>query len=329
MDWSFLNVDAHIDESLLEFESDAMSRDVWMQHATESFAGNCGRLIGMGIVFYKFNSGTDVEMTHQLQYRSVTRAHAGVLNAYLLNLGFDYHDMVVQSKSNPFVCMFAQEPDIIAMVAARWPAVAAKRIALIQAYIESGLEDASSTRAVIDMHTYRDWRADRLKNELPACRAEFACRFMKNRNESMMYDARIINRMDSMRGDFYRDAQPWQTSTSYDCLGFKPAQFGAEARLMLDAKIAWVGVINRLVPELLCISYVNEPVLLELQTRERSARAAMETVAMAQLHHECAIPLDLVDLIVGYVHPWHGTAPKMKLTPEQQVEQAAFEARHG
>jgi hypothetical protein len=339
MDWSFLDDHARIDELLFLFESDAVRDDVWMRHMTESFAGSCISLIGMGIVFYEFNPivGVGIEPQPQPQYRSMTRAQAGAVVAHMLSRGFDYndhtsHDMI--TRASILTRMFMQESDITAMVAARWPAVAARRIARIQAYIEFGLEDASSNRipfvgigATADMCAYRDWRVDQLENESPVCRVEFACRFVKDRGIAMS-NMRRMSRLVSMSGDFYRDLQPWQSFTRYDCLGFRPAQFGAEARLVFDAKISWARIIERLAPELLCVAYVDEPVLFELQARERLARETVETVAMAQLHHECAIPLDLVNLIVGYVHPWHGIAPKMKLTPKQQADQAAFEARH-
>jgi hypothetical protein len=127
---------------------------------------------------------------------------------------------------------------------------------------------------------------------------------------------------------FDADMQPWQDLWDASTVGFAPAHFGAEAQLVFDAIVACAEIVERDAPRVLLHTYCSDRVASEVEFRARLARSMVETVAMAELHYEYAIPLAVVDLVVGYVHPWRGSAPRMALTPAQRAGQDAFAARH-
>jgi hypothetical protein len=336
MDWSFLSHDANLDIKISNRSQDVRSYAEHIEVITRWFMGDSvSRIVAHHEQYLCTPGAYPAHGGYKLKLRAVVAyldSHGVKLDEFDRSTLFTYGRRYRAVES-----VLMRESAVIALAISEAKSAMARRLVHIRAFIKSG-ERAGPLHArttndevVAELNlpidgavrlqaaAYVTWRADHITTGGFADRMECAFAFVRE-SGCCVRDA-VTSRI------LREDLRPWREFENAICIGFVPLHYGIEAQVVFYAKIACAELVERIAPAYFGPEFIDAATLLEV--RERSARAAMETVAMAQLHHECAIPLDLVNLIVGYVHPWRGIAPKMKLTPEQQVEQAAFEARHG
>jgi hypothetical protein len=253
-------------------------------------------------------------------------------------------------RDRQLLSILTNEPGLIAVFVNRWHANLGVRTNILKAYLRLGVipahipleipsEDQSSTYTFLPDNyepdavstAYAAWRAVHLVNEAFVNRVTCACTFMTAREASSAPGHMLAYNSNILGNDF----MPW-SELDRCVVGFNPLEVGYEASLVFDTKIRCAEVIAKLRPGppqywLLKLGinvekHVNER---EVRRRERVAREAVSTVAMGELNYEHDIPLDLVNLIAGFVHPWLEGAPVMVRTPAQQAQQDAFANAHG
>jgi ribosomal protein S15P/S13E len=343
-DWSFLDVDSGIEVRATEFRRASSTEDDFIANELSQFATLCARTIAYSADHYNVHP-RDATGEPGVHY---TRSQTRTLVAYMRDRGLVWDSRDVHGPRETAAGMDAWvavllkmksvllgDPDIVTMAASRLRIAMDERVVRVRQYIRHSssahtlppqLLPQPETESVDD--AYCRWRAANLAAYAFQDRVLCACTFVAN--HASICDPHVV----SQSGMLSDDLRPWVAfKMRFDSgLGFRPIRSGAENRMVFRAKVACAEIMAGIAPRLLdYANFVPGSVLDELASRERErvAREAVSTVAMAELNYDHGIPLDLVNLIVGFVHPWRAGAPVMTPTPAQQAQRDAFAKAHG
>jgi hypothetical protein len=339
MDWSqFDDAEQIMRVFAFEYKCSPPSEDAMIEHMIKRFVENIAHRIFCAMIGHVSRLPIDVR-TAIIPY---LRSHG--LTECTLN---EYSNVPCR-----LVHILNSVPDFTVMLLARWEVNAKKRIDAIRKYIDTSGEGvhgrgagwdprmiigylhqqgllfghtAATSRPMELAGMYAEWRSMHLRGTSFTARVECASLFAREHGAVHVADM-IGNDYNPNKCTFGNDMRPCRAFLSSGTCYPMPYAYGDEFALTRRTRLECATIIEYIVPDLLGSDYnfVDACTVDEMKDQELVDRHATSSVTIEYLHHACDVPLSVVDIIVGYMRPWRSGAPKMILTPTQQIENDAF-----